>query len=784
MGSCTPTTMRQLFLFFLLAPFLLPAQQLRTEKWPAQWIASPGANAHNYGVFLFRKTIQLSAQLDTFRVHVSADPRFRLYINGQLAGMGPAAGHPQHWRYETIDLAPYLRKGENVLAAVVWQGGGDQPLALLSLRPAWLLQGATAREALANTDTSWRVQSALAWSPTRVNLHTYYVAGPGECFQAARYPWGWDQPGYAARDWLRPQALQPGIPVGYWFPWYDGWQLEPNPLPAQDYVLLSPPIVREISGISAPTYWAGDSLSIPGNTKVRILLDQNELTTAYLRLRWSGGRGSGIRVTYAESLMDSFPLGKNDRNAVAGKKLYGMYDSICPDGGQDRQWETLWWRTWRYVELRIQTGEEPLMLLPLQGWYTAYPLEQRAKFETENAEWSKMWQVGWRTAQLCAHETYMDCPYYERLQYIGDTRIQALVTYFQTGDDRLPRNAIEQIGQSLGADGLTRSRYPASLDQYISPFSLWWIGMVHDFWRYRNDDAFVKAQLPVSRSILSFFQSRLRNDGSLGHLSHWSYSDWAKGWEAGVAPQTVDGQSAVLDFQFILALQSAADLEEAFGYPALAADYRRTVATMRVAARKLYFDAAKGYFSDTPTHGTFSQHAQALAVLTGTITGKEATALMQKTLADRSLTACTFYFKYYLHQAAIEADLGNDYLTWLNDWRDQLQLGLTTWAENPEPTRSDCHAWSAHPNIEFLRTVLGVDSASPGFRSVRVAPHPGALTQVAGTVPHTLGDIAVQGEKRGGHWRFQVTLPAGLTGMFEMDGRTDQLVPGRNVVVR
>ena len=289
---------------------------------------------------------------------------------------------------------------------------------------------------------------------------------------------------------------------------------------------------------------------------------------------------------------------------------------------------------------------------------------------------------------------------------------------------------------------------------------------------------------PLCAPYCLFFQTRLRADGSLGHLPHWSFTDWAPEWEAGVAPQTADGQSVMLDFQFLLALQSAAGLEQALGHPALAADYRHTAEKIRLAARQRYFDAAKGYFADTPDRTTFSQHAQALAVLTGTVTGKEAKELMQKTLADRSLTACTLYFKYYLHRAAIEAGLGNGYVDWLDDWRGQLALGLTTWAEGPEPSRSDCHAWSAHPNLEFLRTVLGIDSGSPGFGTVRIAPHPGTLTHLAGSVLHALGDILVQGDKKDGHWHFQVTLPAGLTGRFEMDGRTEQLAEGRKEIIR
>jgi hypothetical protein len=56
---------------------------------------------------------------------------------------------------------------------------------------------------------------------------------------------------------------------------------------------------------------------------------------------------------------------------------------------------------------------------------------------TDDPELSKIFEIGWRTARLCAMETYMDCPYYEQLQYIGDARIQALISLFNSGDEEL-----------------------------------------------------------------------------------------------------------------------------------------------------------------------------------------------------------------------------------------------------------------------------------------------------------------------------------------------------------
>ena len=119
-----------------------------------------------------------------------------------------------------------------------------------------------------------------------------------------------------------------------------------------------------------------------------------------------------------------------------------------------------------------------------------------------------MLEIGWRTARLCANETYMDCPYYEQLQYFGDTRIQAMITLYNTHDAYMVKNAIEQGRQSVVADGITMSRYPSSLHQFISSFSLWWICMGHDYWMYRGDEAYMKTLLPAYRGVLSWYEQK------------------------------------------------------------------------------------------------------------------------------------------------------------------------------------------------------------------------------------------------------------------------------------
>ena len=145
-----------------------------------------------------------------------------------------------------------------------------------------------------------------------------------------------------------------------------------------------------------------------------------------------------------------------------------------------------------------------------------------------------------------------------------------------------------------------------------------------------------------------------------------------------------------------------------------------------------------------------------------------------------------------MHQALAMAGLGDDYLKWLDKWRENIAMGMTTWGETSDvnTTRSDCHAWGASPNIELFRILLGIDSAAPGFKSVRIAPHLGDIRKIGGTMPHPEGMISVSYEVKAGKGRngtstlnVDIQLPASLSGDFIWQGKSYQLHGGDNHLV-
>ncbi len=769
------------------------SEALYHHQWAAYWIDVPGKPQHAFGVYLFRKEFDLDQVPPSFVVHVSADNRYKLFVDGKLVSLGPARGDILHWRFETLDISRYLSPGKNVIAAIVWNDGMMSPLAQMSYRTGFILQGDTQAEAEVNTNSTWKCVRDEGYSQLRPRVIGYYAASPGECLDMDKNENGWKQIGYDDSSWQNAAEISHGDPKGI-LTFDSGWMLVPSPIPAMEMRIERLREVREAVGVKVPSgfLYGGSPLTIPANADAKLILDQTHLTDAYSTLAFAGGKGAVISLKYAEALYSESREGssspihfyKGNRNDVAGKVFIGLEDRIISDGGPDQSFTSLWWRAYRYIQVEVKTGDEPLTIKDIYGTCTGYPFKFNARFQSSDPILEKILRVGWRTARLCAFETYMDCPYYEQLQYAGDTRIQALISYFDSGDYRLARNAINLLDDSRIAAGLTQSRYPSSSMQLIPTFSLWWIGMLHDYWMYTPDSVFVKSKLPGERQVLSYFHRFQEKDGSLRNLPYWNFTDWvnSKGWNHGVPPIGKNGNSSVLDLQLLWAYELAAQMENRLGMKAYAELYHHRALQLKKTILEKYWDVARGEFADTPQKEMLSQHANSLAILAGVVSGRKALLLGRKILSDTALTQATIYFKYYVNRALVKAGLGNDYLNWLGVWKENLKYGMTTWGETSDlrHTRSDCHGWGASPNIEFFRTVLGIDSYAPGFDKIVIDPHLGTLTRASGEIPHPGGKISVSYILTKNRWIVHIHLPGRTSGFLIWKGERYRLHAGKN----
>ncbi|OJU09477.1 MAG: hypothetical protein BGN88_10160 [Clostridiales bacterium 43-6] len=658
---------------------------------------------------------------------------------------------------------------------MVWNYGEHMPLAMMTVKTAFFLQGVGTTADIVTTDSGWKTYHNTAYTPiTDAGAQVgnqYLVVPPGDHLDGARYPWGFDRSDFDDSTWVSPVKT-------------DGtWRLSKREIPWMEHTAVR---FAAIKNHDKADFINGGAYTVPARSSVSFLLDNGVLTNAYPVLMTSGGKHSEIKITYNEAMYDRH-LKKTHRDRTDGLQVLGVNDCYLPDGGKERVFTTLWYRTYRYVLLTVTTEEEPLTIHDFYGIYTAYPFTQKASFACGNETLDTIWAVAWRTVLLCAHETYMDCPYYEQAQYLGDTRIQALISLYITGDDRLMREALRIFRSSVTEEGLTLCCYPAGGNSIIPTFSLLWINMLHDYFMHRSDDDFLAEFLPDMGKVLIWFENRIDPDMDLlGELTHWNFVDWAWPYDpavnAGGIPRganTGERHSAIVTLQLVYALQAAAEIYAHFGLTEQTAHNTSLAERLNRGVFHHCFDNKKGLLSDTPDRKEFSCHANILGVLTDCV-GND---VMSKVLEDKSLRDVTLYFRFYLNRAMKKAGAGERYMDSLESWVKILSLGFTTFPEIPDvDTRSDCHAWSASPLYDYFYLLAGIRPTAPGFREISVSPSFNGLPFLKASMPHPRGEIVVDLKQENGRVTGFVTIPPDTTGIFEWNGTTLPLRPGNQEI--
>ncbi|KAL3483154.1 bacterial alpha-L-rhamnosidase-domain-containing protein [Aspergillus germanicus] len=721
----------------------------------------------------FKRTINITGPLPhSLPIQITADTRYKLYVNQHFVTFGPVKGDQNLWFYDEADIAPFLKEGENHVAVIVLRFFHATQYA-----PSFPRLTSGGLRIVAPEAWAQELQSSEEWETAVDPWTVFRVDEPEDRFLHVYEKVS----GQAQLKWKPAKLLDFRVSTGNSTPWH----LSPRLIPRLKVEPVAFCAVHNCNSSVSLEFWEktllghGPPLRLPEGSTHQLDLEVPFHTTAFVEADFErmpeAATGNLLTLTYAESYEDEpveVPdIRRKGQRCDDSKSLFGPTDiyEVNARGNENNLRYTsspdstllirpFHWRTFRFIRVNITVGSYPLVLNELIINKVSYPLQRLASIEPPDAETKTLWDISVRTLENCMHDCYEDCPFYEQLQYAMDVRSSALFTYYLSGDDRMARQAIIQLRNSFQARvGLTLSRSPTHRPQIIPHFSLFWILAVYDHLQFFGDAAFTKGSLPIIEAVLSFFDNRI--DPALGLVKLedgpglWNFIDWAQEWKPhGLNPVIAStGVSTYTNNLYAHTLTNVATMMSTLGLPHRAEECRTRAGSIIQAIRTHCFTGT--LFTDTLTSASStappSQHGQIWSVLSGAATGDLARDILQRSLSPSSSdkfiqasTAMSFYTARALSLAGGDIYNANFHDFW-EPWRAQIELGLTTWQEDDVSCRSDCHAWGSAPIYEFAGEVAGLSPAEPGWAAIGFVPRVGLYRKFKASVPVPTGQGVV-----------------------------------------
>jgi len=781
---------------------------MEDNHWPAHWIHAPQEGKTGPTtplVTAFRIRFELPAAT-TPLIHLSALQRYILFVNGQLLGFGPERSDALHQCFDTYRLS--LDAGEHTVSVLVYSYGKAGPAAFMARGNGLVM--ASQDIPIDTGKAPWQSLTLEGISCNPDAPDEELITGAFLHVNLQKFVWDYAR----GRDGSHWQPARTGAAAcsftaanHFTSPPY----LIPAKLPPMVYEPITGTRVLVVNKLQNPQQ--ADSTTNQGNyqqmfaallsgktpvtvaahSAIWVLVDLGNYHLVYPSITLDKATNASVAISFSESLCFNKQKQHTPRkgNRSEWDKKYwseSKGDTIYTAEGGGGTAYALHFRAGRYMALSITTDSTPLCIRSLELHKTHYPLQFTAKSSVSEPWIESLLGLCKQTLLCCCNETFFDCPYYEQLMYLGDTRLQALMMYVLDADKRLAKKALELFDYSRNASGIPSAAYPCSGSARIAPFSLVWIGMIHDYvwWNRQHQDA--RAFLPGMRAVIEYWESLRTADGLIASGAGWNFIDASR--PSGVdpfAPQTprwgevksegsttgvtwhfgtppggyAGGVSSVINLWYVYFLRMAAELETYLGEPELAARLHRLRRQSFDAIITRFYCEEQGIIADDEQKQYFSEHALCLALLNKDLCSNALQQSLQKHLFEPvwPLAETTFYFSHYYFETCRLYGRIDKLLERLKRWQIFIDNGMLTTAEEPEPARSDCHAWSAHPLLHFYTTLAGIRPGAAGATHLCIQPQPGPLKEISASMPLGAGSVEVKIRNIDACLHGQIALP-------------------------
>jgi alpha-L-rhamnosidase len=730
-------------------------------------------------------------------INITADSRYKLYVNGNYVCYGPARGYPESYPFDTVDITGYLKKGGNVIAVLVHQYGHGTYQSIYAGAEGLLVEGRTGDVDIGTGMNSGYLVKKCSGHRQDMLRRTVQM-NYQENYDARLIEKDWMLPGAGIKlnenGWKEPVWRKSGCA-----PWF-GFEEREIPLLKEevkdfkqvifshygncsrnweDARNLTAVYIEEKksgqSGISKVKnlenmFRADSSFStvspFHSGKRVTMIVDFGEEVAGFLGVAVEGNGGEVLDFTTAE-LLDGRHLCVQD--TATGCKVTVSDRYTLRKGLQN--FETFAIHGFRYLALTVRQIKKPLKIIRLYVRQTSYPFENKTVFETSDDSINKIWEMCIRTQICCSLDAYVDCPWREQAQWWGDARVQGANTYYAFGDMRLFRRGIKQAGQSQISNGLTFGHFPTTAVGCILPdFTMTWIHTHLDYYRYTGNISLMREQYDRMEKSINFFYDYTEKNYLLGKMPEWwVFLDWA--------PLYKEGFSCLFNLLYLNTLRTMAEISFILNKKAKEKFYLSLASDLEKKIRKVFWDKKEKVFWDgydtvkKRQIKKISQHVHTWAILL------DLNKNYHRMWADKILIppmkpepskhpdiveGSPFYYYYIIEALKKVGGYEKIIVDFIKRrWGMMLDKGATTCWEiwNPEPGYSSlCHAWSAHPIVHFVEIIGGIRPVSANWKEIEITPNPLNFDSMNLSIKTAHGNIGIEVQ----NGRFKADIPRGI----------------------
>lgn len=687
------------------------------EDWQAKWIWDKDNLTEQNVWMCFSKTVNLDSVPETLTAYISADSKYWLYINGEtVVYEGSVKRGPENsgGYFDSIDIAPFLKKGENTINALVWYWDDKTSYSYNGSGQGGFIFEAVSEELSVISDSSWRVKRNDAFVDSPFYPPNYRLPEYSIYYDARKELGNWTSEDFDAALWESATEYARGGEGVY-------GKLYPRGIPfLKDFGLKNYENSEKYEGYTVKKLFG---------EKITVDVPYNAQLTPYLKVIAPAGKK--IRITTENTLI-------------------GAVSTTYVTKEGEQEFEALGWFNGEHITYKIPKG---VTVVSLQYRETGYDTEFSGNFSCDDEFLNTLWQKSLRTLYVTMRDNFMDCPDRERAQWWGDVTSEMIMTMYSLDCNSylLYQKGVEAMLSAIDETGVMQTVVPINGDYFELPVQqLAGIVGFFTYYEYTGDTEFLEKVYDASLDYLKLWE--IGENGLVVHRSgSWDWPDWGSKAD----------MTAIENAWVYYALDVTEKMADILGR---SADIE-FISERKEAVKKGYeaLWTENGYKSDDVKKP--DDRANALAVLSG-LAAKEQYAAIKEVLVSTKNSSP--YMEYYVLEALCTMGEYEEAKNRIKDrYSDMVNEDYSTlWEFWDEWRGTKNHAWSGGPLVIMSKYFAGITPLTAGYDSVKIDPQYGISDSISCTVPCVKGLVTLDYKRTDGKAEVNITIPEGMNAVL------------------